>query len=252
MIETDHHLGRILKWLDDEELAANTMVILPATTARKPPGANASALRPSQYLHLSRGKVRVRRRHRVPFIIRWPAKVKAGSNGTSLCADRSTPLRTWPMNVCWPMPARTVSAFCRVLRGVGENSVAPRVAIVHHGSQGRFALREQNWKLVMEDARRETELYDLAKTSRRDDQRDCAALEVAASRRQADGHRPQWSKFAGPSSEKRHTAVERIIGCTDLELCFHDWLVVLLHPWRNHRFDECARGGSLHKRAHVL
>ena len=44
------------------------------------------------------------------------------------------------------------------------NSVAPRVAMVHHGSQGRFALREQNWKLVMEDARRgKRELYDLAK-----------------------------------------------------------------------------------------
>ena len=30
-------------------------------------------------------------------------------------------------------------SFYRGLRSVGENSVAPRVAMVHHGSQGRFA-----------------------------------------------------------------------------------------------------------------
>ena len=40
MIETDHHLGRILKWLDDEKLADNTMVIFtsdngPETTWRE-------------------------------------------------------------------------------------------------------------------------------------------------------------------------------------------------------------------------
>ena len=36
--------------------------------------------------------------------------------------------------------------------------------MVHHGMQGRFALRERQWKLVMEDARRgKRELYDLSK-----------------------------------------------------------------------------------------
>ena len=36
--------------------------------------------------------------------------------------------------------------------------------MVHHGMQGRYALRERDWKLVMGDARRgKRELYDLAK-----------------------------------------------------------------------------------------
>ena len=55
-------------------------------------------------------------------------------------------------------------SFYAVLKGARENSVAPRVAMVHHGMQGRFALREQYWKLVMEDARKgKRELYNLAK-----------------------------------------------------------------------------------------
>jgi arylsulfatase A len=47
---------------------------------------------------------------------------------------------------------------------VKENSFAERVAMVHHSSQGRFAIREGNWKLVMEDGRRgKRELFDLSK-----------------------------------------------------------------------------------------
>ena len=55
-------------------------------------------------------------------------------------------------------------SFYPVLCGVKENSFAERIAMVHHSMQGRYAIREGNWKLVMEDGRRaERELYDLSK-----------------------------------------------------------------------------------------
>ena len=104
--------------------------------------------------------------HRVPFIIRWPAKVKAGSQWNQPVCQTDL-LATFADMAGERLPANAGEdsiSFYQVLRGVGKNSVAPRVAMVHHGSQGRFALREQNWKLVMEDARRgKRELYDLAK-----------------------------------------------------------------------------------------
>jgi arylsulfatase A len=51
-------------------------------------------------------------------------------------------------------------SFFDALRGTKET--APRVPMVHHGSQGRYAIREGKWKLVMEDARKnKRELYDL-------------------------------------------------------------------------------------------
>jgi len=168
MIETDHHLGRILKWLDDEKLADNTMVIFtsdngPETTWRE---------RIQRFSHHSNGIYREGKRsvyeggHRVPFIIRWPAQVKAGSQWNQPVCQTDL-LATFADMVGERLPANAGEdsiSFYQVLRGVGKNSVPPRVAMVHHGSQGRYALREQNWKLVMEDARRgKRELYDLAK-----------------------------------------------------------------------------------------
>jgi arylsulfatase A len=103
--------------------------------------------------------------HRVPFLIRWPAQVKAGSKWdrpvcqTDLLATVAEMLgKRLPANA-----GEDSISFYRVLRGVKENSMAKRVAMVHHGSQGRFAIRESNWKLVMEDGRRnQRELFDLA------------------------------------------------------------------------------------------
>jgi arylsulfatase A len=167
MIETDHHLGRILKWLDDQKLAKNTMVIFtsdngPENTWRK---------RIELHGHHSSGIYREGKRsiyeggHRVPFLIRWPAQVKAGSKWnrpvcqTDLLATVAKMLgKRLPENA-----GEDSISFYRVLRGVKENSMAERVAMVHHGSQGRFAIRESNWKLVMEDGRRnQRELFDLA------------------------------------------------------------------------------------------
>jgi arylsulfatase A len=39
----------------------------------------------------------------------------------------------------------------------------PRLPIIHHGANGRFAIRHEKWKLVMESKRRaeKRELYDL-------------------------------------------------------------------------------------------
>jgi arylsulfatase A len=167
MIETDHHLGRILKWLDDQKLAKNTMVIFtsdngPENTWRK---------RIELHGHHSNGIYREGKRsideggHRVPFLIRWPAQVKAGAKWhrpvcqTDLLATIAEMLgNRLPENA-----GEDSISFYRVLRGVKENSMAERVAMVHHGSQGRFAIRESNWKLVMEDRRRnQRELFDLA------------------------------------------------------------------------------------------
>jgi arylsulfatase A len=167
MIETDHHLGRILKWLDDQKLAKNTMVIFtsdngPENTWRK---------RIELHGHHSNGIYREGKRsiyeggHRVPFLIRWPAQVKAGSKWSRPVCQTDL-LATVAEMLGKRLPANTGEdsiSFYQVLRGVKENSFAERVAMVHHSSQGRFAIREGKWKLVMEDGRRaKRELYDLA------------------------------------------------------------------------------------------
>ena len=170
MIETDHHLGRILKWLDDQKFAKNTMVIFTSDNGPEKTWLE----RIKRFGHHSSGIYREGKRsiyeggHRVPFIIRWPAQVKAGSKWNRPVCQTDL-LSTFAEMLGKRLPENAGEdsiSFYRVLRGVKESALAERVAMVHHSSQGRFAIREGNWKLVMEDGRRgERELFDLSKDS---------------------------------------------------------------------------------------
>ena len=105
--------------------------------------------------------------HRVPFLIRWPDKVKAGSRWdgpvcqTDLLATFADMLGAkFPDSV-----GEDSDSFFDAL--TGAKKIAPRVPMVNHSSQGRFAVRVGKWKLVMEDARKnKRELYDLSSDPR--------------------------------------------------------------------------------------
>jgi len=165
MIETDWHIGRILKWLDDEKLTEDTMVVFtsdngPEKTWKK---------RVELYGHHSSGIYREGKRsiyeggHRVPFLVRWPAKVKPGSRWDGPVCQTDF-LATFADMLGKKLPdnaGEDSDSFYDALRGTHET--APRVPMVHHGSQGRYAIREGKWKLVMEDGRKnKRELYDLS------------------------------------------------------------------------------------------
>jgi len=164
MIETDYHVGRLLDYLDQAGLARDTMVIFTSDNGPE----NTWKERAPKYQHQSNGIYREGKRsiyeggHRVPFIIRWPAQVKAG--------------RTWNQPVC----QTDILATCAELTNAtlpanaGEDSVSfldvlteknqqpERPPMIHHSSQGRYAIRAGKWKLVMESRReKKRELYDL-------------------------------------------------------------------------------------------
>ncbi len=167
MIETDWHLGRIMKWLDVEKLEDNTIVIFTSDNGPE----NTWKKRVELHRHHSNGIYREGKRsiyeggHRVPFLIRWPAKVKAGSKWNQPVCQTDL-LATLAEMLGKRLPANAGEdsiSFYSELRGMGEGGFRPRVAMVHHSSQGRYAIREGKWKLVMEDSRRaQRELYNLA------------------------------------------------------------------------------------------
>ena len=86
--------------------------------------------------------------HRVPFFIRWPAKVRAGrlEDETVCLTDLFATLaeivgRALPDNV-----AEDSFSFLDVLRG--ESRARQRAPVIHHSSAGMFAIRDGRWKLV--------------------------------------------------------------------------------------------------------
>lgn len=164
MMETDSHVGRILDLLDRLELADNTLVIYssdngPETTWRE---------RSKRFGHQSNGVFREGKRsiyeggHRVPFFVRWPAKVKPGTtfNGPICQTDVLATLaeilsRELPVDA----GEDSISFYPALLDSNRESSRPP---IIHHSAQGGFAIRDGRWKLVMAHRKTPQELYDLA------------------------------------------------------------------------------------------
>ncbi len=166
MIETDWHLGRLLELLDREKLANDTIVIFtadngPETTWRQ---------RIEKYGHYSSGPYREGKRsiyeggHRVPFFVRWPAGIQAGSRWDSPICQTDL-LATFAAILERPLPERCGEDSLSFHRAWSRTDVAspPRLPVIHHSASGRFAIRSGKWKLVMEGTRKKEkrELYDL-------------------------------------------------------------------------------------------
>jgi arylsulfatase A len=168
MMETDWHIGRILDLLDREKLAQVTIIIFtsdngPEKTWRK---------RIELHDHRSSGIYREGKRsiyeggHRVPFFIRWPAKVEAGSKFEQPVCQTDL-LATLCEMLEQPLPdSAGEDSFSFFGPLTGTPATSARTPIIHHSSGGGFAIRDGKWKLVMEDGRQKRELYDLASDPR--------------------------------------------------------------------------------------
>ena len=165
MIETDWHVGRVLDWLDENKLADNTIVVFtsdngPENTWRK---------RNEKFGHQSNGIYREGKRsiyeggHRVPFLVRWPAKVKAGSRWEQPVCQTDL-LATFAEMLSKNLPDNAGEDSVSFYRALTGENAPQRLAMIHHGMQGRYAIREGQWKLIMEGGRRaaKRELYDLS------------------------------------------------------------------------------------------
>ncbi len=163
MMETDWHVGRILELLDREQLAEDTLMVFssdngPETTWKQ---------RIELYDHDSSGIYKEGKRsiyeggHRVPFLVRWPAVIKAGGVchqpvcQTDLLATFAEILGTE-----LPVDAGEDSASLYPVF-VDAGADLQRPPLINHGSSGRFAIRDGDWKLVMPHKKLSFELYNL-------------------------------------------------------------------------------------------
>ncbi len=163
MMETDWHIGRILDALERLEVSEDTLIVFssdngPETTWKK---------RAASFHHQSNGIFREGKRsiyeggHRVPFFVRWPAEIEAGT----LCKEP----------ICQTdLLATFAELFGDILPDdAGEDSVSlltqltdpeesgSRPPIIHHSIRGGFAIRSEQWKLIMPHEKQAMELYDL-------------------------------------------------------------------------------------------
>ncbi|MFC5051828.1 sulfatase-like hydrolase/transferase [Rubritalea spongiae] len=152
MMETDHIVGQIMAAVDASEFAENTMIIVTADNGCSP-AAKIEALEkqghfPSAQFRGNKADI-YEGGHRVPFIVRWPKGVKAGSQSDDLiCLTDLMATSAELSGVSMPEDAGEDSvSFAPALKGEAIKST--RKGVVHHSISGHFSYRQGNWKLLL-------------------------------------------------------------------------------------------------------
>jgi arylsulfatase A-like enzyme len=152
VLQVDADMGRLMKALDDEGLAEDTILIYTSDNGCSPM-ANIEELQAAghQPSHIFRGHKAdlYEGGHRVPFIVRWPAKVKAGSVSDQLVGQLDL-MATFAELTGVTLPATAGEdsvSFLPVLTGTASAPI--RSSIVSQSINGSFAIRDGQWKLAL-------------------------------------------------------------------------------------------------------
>ncbi len=151
-MQVDWTVGEVLKALDRNEIAQDTLIIF-TTDNGCSPQAKFSELEAAGHDHnyIYRGhKADIYEGgHRVPFVARWPEKVKAGSRTKQLVGQfdfLATAAEIVGAEVAEDAAEDSMS-FLPVLLGTDKEPI--RQSIVSQSIGGQFAVRDGDWKLCL-------------------------------------------------------------------------------------------------------
>ncbi len=152
VMQVDDAIGRVVRALDDAGLGHQTLVIVTSDNGCSPAadfaGMVARGHRPSHHFRGHKADL-FDGGHRIPFIVRWPARVRPGTTCDQLIC------LTDLMATCADILGTTLPP------DAGEDSVSIlpalegrvdrplREAVVHHSINGSFAIRQGKWKLLL-------------------------------------------------------------------------------------------------------
>jgi len=152
VMQTDHAVGEVMAALEEHGMSENTLVLFTSDN-----GCSRVAGIPelAEQGHLVSGQYRGSKAdlwdggHRVPFIVKWPGNVKAGSTSDQLICLTDF-FATVGEIVETPIPATScedsVSFFPALF---GNEIVSTRDGVIHHSISGHFAYRQGKWKLLL-------------------------------------------------------------------------------------------------------
>lgn len=164
VIETDHRIGQILDFLDQQGIADNTIVIVTSDNGPE----KSWKPRITEFDHASNAGLRGGKRdiyeggHRVPFLVRWPKGIANPGRTSARLTGQTDIFATLAAVLGKSVPddaAVDSSSFAKVLANADHSEDRP--ALINHGVSGRFAVTQGDWKLVMAHRNAKTELYDL-------------------------------------------------------------------------------------------
>ncbi|QDT54023.1 Arylsulfatase [Caulifigura coniformis] len=152
VMQTDAVVGQVLTALDDAGLADSTLVVFTSDNGCSP-AAKTNQL--EQAGHFASAGFRGYKAdiweggHRVPFFVRWPGRIAAGSRSDQLICH-SDLMATCAELIGATLPPEAGEDSVSILPVLLGKATAPvHEAVVHHSISGRFAIRQGSWKLCL-------------------------------------------------------------------------------------------------------
>ncbi|WP_153556629.1 sulfatase family protein [Roseimaritima sediminicola] len=150
--QTDGAVGAVIEALERNGLAEDTILFFAADNGTSKA---AGIDRLQRQGHYPSGDLRGSKAdlweggHRVPFLVRWPQRIEAGSQCDQLiCLVDMMATFAEFFDVALPDDAAEDSiSFLPAL--LSQPQAKPRETLVHHSVTGQFAIRHDNWKLLL-------------------------------------------------------------------------------------------------------
>jgi len=151
MVQTDWVAGQVLKALKEKGLEDNTIIIFSADNGTEAYAWN----RAETYGHFSMGNFRGLKRdvweggHHVPFIIKWPDQIEAGSTSSELISQIDI-MATLASIIGIDLPENAAPDsynFMSVIKG--EEYLSPiREATIHNTYASKWGIRKGDWLYI--------------------------------------------------------------------------------------------------------
>jgi len=162
VVQTDDAVGRLLQALDDQGLSQETVVLFTSdngsfmrrvTEEDHVEDATIQGYRPEH--HQANGPLRGTKAdiweagHRVPFLMRFPPLIPAGSQcDQTVCLTDVFATFADLMGRSIPEEAAEDSFSMKALL-TDPSKMQERPPVIHHSAAGIFAIRQQQWKLIL-------------------------------------------------------------------------------------------------------
>lgn len=143
----DQTIGEVLKALDQRDLSRNTLVLLTSDN-----GAHWTKQDKQHYAHRSNFIFKGQKAdiyeggHRIPYVVRWPGKIPAGSSSSQLISTTDF-YATMAGIIGEEVPAGSVEDSYDMSEAYLQTVSDPiRTTMIQHSLNGSFAIREGRWK----------------------------------------------------------------------------------------------------------
>ena len=152
VMQTDWSIGQVLATLDQTGFADNTLVIVTSDNGCSPSAKFDELVskghNPSYHFRGYKADI-FDGGHHIPFIARWPGRIKAGTTSDQIiCLVDFMATAAEILGVKLPDNAAEDSvSFLPALEGRAKAPL--REAIVHHSINGSFSIRQGHWKLEL-------------------------------------------------------------------------------------------------------